>query len=62
MCLQYKKGDENMACICLENGKCVIEEFILEGASCLPEQAINPPGTKEISHAGTTTKIGKRRI
>nr|MDO8113439.1 hypothetical protein [Candidatus Sigynarchaeota archaeon] len=32
-----------MTCICLENGKCVIEEFILEGSSCLPEQAINPP-------------------
>ncbi len=49
-----------MTCICLENGNCVIEEFILEGASCLPEQAINPPSKEEM--AKRAEKKGKDRM
>lgn len=30
-----------MTCVCADDTHCFIDTFVLEGASCLPEQAIN---------------------
>ncbi len=36
-----------MTCVCEDYNHCYVEEFLLEGASCLPEQAINYKEVKE---------------